>query len=317
MDRRAVECLTTWHASLERYQHGLPARGSVTAALIVLQRLQESYDLSIASHVADGGSQIAGLSADAVSRILSRFGEARVLSKTGGRSNRGARGDIERLLERIAGLQLEGLDPPARNAVLQEMQGFVVDNFIRAYFDLRRIKAVFDPNATTRQLIRRILDEAATRGQTGIVAQHLVGAKLSLTFGRGAVANESVSAGDDQTNRRGDFELGNTVFHVTVSPLPALLEKCSAALEQGYRVYLLVDDDNLAGARQNVELVCAGRIAVESIESFVSTNVDELSEFLTAKLAPGFRSLLEEYNRRVDEVESDKSLLIDLPDNVC
>jgi hypothetical protein len=52
------------------------------------------------------------------------------------------------------------------------------------------------------------------------------------------------------------------------------------------------------------------------MESFIATNIDELSEFDGEKLVSGLRRLLETYNRRVDEVELDKSLLIEIPRNL-
>jgi hypothetical protein len=59
-----------------------------------------------------------------------------------------------------------------------------------------------------------------------------------------------------------------------------------------------------------------GRVAVESIESFVSQNIEEISAFTKKRLPEGLRRLLEEYNRRVDEIEVDKSMLIDIPRNL-
>ena len=92
--------------------------------------------------------------------------------------------------------------------------------------------------------------------------------------------------------------------------MPELFEKCKDNLERGLRVYLLVPDAIAIGRRQNTALVAGGRIAVESIESFVATNVDELCEFDGNRLKSGFRRLLETYNARVDGVELDKSMLI-------
>jgi hypothetical protein len=54
----------------------------------------------------------------------------------------------------------------------------------------------------------------------------------------------------------------------------------------------------------------------EAIESFVATNIDELSEFDGEKLKPRFRRLLEKYNERVNAIELDKSTLIDIPPNL-
>ena len=45
----------------------------------------------------------------------------------------------------------------------------------------------------------------------------------------------------------------------------------------------------------------------------MAQNIDELATFAKGQLLQGFRALLEAYNRRVDAVESDKSVLIDIP----
>ncbi|MGH9690037.1 MAG: DUF4928 family protein, partial [Candidatus Acidiferrales bacterium] len=96
-----------------------------------------------------------------------------------------------------------------------------------------------------------------------------------------------------------------------------VIEKCKTNLEAGRRAYLLVPDDLLIGTRQNAELLAQGRIAVESIESFVGQNIEELSTFSLGQIAERFRRLLELYNHRVNEVESDKSMLIELPPNLA
>ena len=80
--------------------------------------------------------------------------------------------------------------------------------------------------------------------------------------------------------------------------------------------YLLVPEQKVMGARQNAETVAPGRIAGESIESFVSQNLEELSAFSSEQLAAQFRQLLETYHRRVDEAQEDKSLMVDIPPNL-
>jgi hypothetical protein len=158
--------------------------------------------------------------------------------------------------------------------------------------------------------------QARETGKEGPLAQHLVGAKLELRFPKIAIGNESYSTADDQLGRPGDFCIGDTAFHVTVAPMPALYEKCRKNVDDGFRVYLLVPDRTLSGARQNADLILPGKIAVESIESFVSQNIEELSDFSKQKLAAGFRQLIETYNKRVDVCEIDKSMLIELPKNL-
>jgi hypothetical protein len=59
-----------------------------------------------------------------------------------------------------------------------------------------------------------------------------------------------------------------------------------------------------------------GRIAVTSVEGFVSQNLDEMGEFAVGQSMLQLKNLLETYNNRVSAVETDKSLLIKLPSNL-
>lgn len=179
-----------------------------------------------------------------------------------------------------------------------------------------QIQIKMDPDLTTWHNISNMLSIAREIGKEGPLAQHLVGAKLELRFPKIKIGNESYSTADDQLGRPGDFCIGDTAFHVTVAPMPALYQKCQKNVDDGYRVYLLVPDRTLNGARQNADLILPGKVAVESIESFVSQNIEELSDFSKQKLAAGFRQLLETYNKRVDVCEIDKSMLIELPKNL-
>ena len=52
---------------------------------------------------------------------------------------------------------------------------------------------------------------------------------------------------------------------------------------------------------------------MESIESFVSQNVEELSDFAGGNVSRNLRTLLAMYNMRVAEVETDLSLQIRIP----
>ena len=57
----------------------------------------------------------------------------------------------------------------------------------------------------------------------------------------------------------------------------------------------------------------SGKIVVDLIESFVSQNLEELSVFSRGKMLENFRALVEVYNNRVNEVEIDKPLLLEIP----
>lgn len=98
--------------------------------------------------------------------------------------------------------------------------------------------------------------------------------------------------------------------------MSAVYVKCKSNISQGYKPFLLVQDSKLIGTRQIAEQVSEQQIAVESIESFISQNINELSHFEKENLTTNFKNLIEIYNLRVNEVETDKSLMIELPSNL-
>ena len=210
---------------------------------------------------------------------------------------------------------LERLSPEDRSIFLTEIQDFVGDS-VTEYPSRQRLTFVYEPAQSTRRLIQEFLSVAAAHGKEGPVAEYIVGAKLQLRFPDIEVRNVSFSTADTQLGEPGDFYIRDTVFHVTVAPMNPVYDKCKANLDQGLRVYLLVPDGKVAGTRQNVEGIIPGRVGVESIESFVAQNLDELGTFSNMGLRQELLKLFEMYNRRVNEVESDKSMLIEIPPNL-
>jgi len=313
---RALQVFKTWYEKLSIHKpSGGPARGTIGAALVVLDRLKIDFDLNLESHRAAGQSQIKGASGAAVARILARYGENRPFIKEGGRTNRGGPGDVGKMLEAIGVVRLEQLTAVERNEVIEYLQLFLVEK-VREYHNQQRLKVVYNPSQSTWQSISDLLALAGDTGKEGPVAQYLIGAKLQLRFPHVQIENESYSTADDQLGRPGDFLVGDTAFHVTVAPMPAVYEKCKRNMEEGLRVYLLVPDRCLVGARQNAETIAPGKISVESIESFVGQNIEELSVFSRDRIVEGFHRLLETYNQRVNATEIDKSMLIEIPRNL-
>lgn len=311
------KAFTDWYNSLKvvKANNG-PANGSIATALVVLARLKnEDYNLEFGAHVAEGGMQIRGASGAAVAAILKEFGEERPFAKEGGRTNRGGPAEIKSLLEALKLLKLENKSQSTRNEVLHLMIQFLVDR-VNEFHNRQKIKLTFNPALSTWHIVHNFLAEATAEGKAGYVAQHLVGAKLELRFPNIEVSNEGGSTADLQTQRPGDFLIGHTAFHVTVAPMPPVFEKCRDNIRQGFKPFLLVPDSKLIGARQIAEQTSEQQIAVESIESFVSQNINEISNFDKDKLTGSFKELVHVYNRRVDEVETDKSLMMDLPSNL-
>jgi hypothetical protein len=195
---------------------------------------------------------------------------------------------------------------------LQSCQRFIVDK-IREFHCQERIKIVFEPMGTIRDLVCQILDKAKEKGQSGQVAQYLVGAKLALRFPDLKISNDSYSTADQQLGRAGDFLVKDTAFHVTVSPMGKVYDRCKQNAEEGLRAYLLVTDEHVQSVRAFAQERVDGRVAVESIESFVGQNVDEMASFSQDQLVAKIHELLTIYNERVDKTEIDKSVMIEIP----
>lgn len=234
----------------------------------------------------------------------------------GGRTNRGLRGDIEAMLAALDSLKLDRIAERERVEFLESCQRLLVEQ-VREWHNRQRIEIVFDPSTTTRDLVRQILATAKEREQSGQVAQYLVGAKLALRFPNADVPNQSYSTADQQLGRAGDFVLQDTAFHVTMTPMDKVYERCRKNVEQGMRAYLLVPDDHVQSARARAKDEIPGRVAVESIESFVGQNVEEMAAFSQAQLNAKPLELLQVYNQRVDAVEVDKSVMIEIPPNLA
>ncbi len=315
---QALHSLRNWWDALPTYKqnNGLPAQGTLAGALVLLDRLQDSYSLAFENHIADGGAQILGLGRPKTAQILARFDKPPLFLKECGRTNMGLPSDIRALLYLLAPLHLDALPQAERNAILIEMQRWLVLEKVSEYFNRERVKFSYVPEQTAWQTVHDILAAAKLVGKEGQVAQYLVGAKLALRFPDLTVRNDLYSTSDVQSGLPGDFVLGSTVFHVTISPMPAHYDKCRTNVQAGYDVYLLVPDRLVVGARQNTEGLLPGRISVQSLESFISQNLEELSHFARSERTAGFRALLQTYNARVDAIETDKSLLIEIPHNL-
>jgi hypothetical protein len=310
----ALQALGKWFEALNVYG-GFPAKGTISGALVVLERLKSEFSLDIDAHTAKGGSQVSGASGDAVKRILAEFGETRPFVSEGGRTNRGLRGDIKSMLQALSIADLASLTSEQRQPVLIECQRFLVGQ-VREFHNRQRLRFIYDRNRSTRQCVMDILAAARLNGKEGPVAQYLIGAKLKVRFPDKEIENKSYSTADAQQNRPGDFLLGTSAIHVTVAPMSPVFAKCQRNIHDGLRAYLLVPEKLLQGARQNAELNVSGPLEVESIESFVAQNILEVSEFSSELLAKQFLRLLQIYNERVNAVEMDKSMLIEIPQSL-
>jgi hypothetical protein len=173
---KSLSELQTWYDKLPLFS-GAPARGTIAAALWVLERLRSDFDLEMESHRAAGGAQIKGISPVNVAAILGRYGETRQFLKEGGRTNRGGPGAIEAMLRAIEAAQISALPHDQRIEILDHLQRFLVDK-VREYHGRESIKPIYNATETTRQFIAEILCKANQVRKRGPVAQHLVRGSL-------------------------------------------------------------------------------------------------------------------------------------------
>ena len=288
------------------------SRGNIAGGLVILENLRENFDLDIEAHKATGSDQLRNASRQNVQKILARFGEERILSQEGGRTNRGLMNNLELLLQALADAGMAQLPLDSRECEIGKMQAILADK-ARDVFNAEKISFDYRRDMTSREIVGAILASAGKRLRTGEVAEYLVGAKLSLRFPDYDIRNSAASAADRQMAEQGDFQINDCVFHVSVAPNSGHYDKCLRNLADGLRVFLLVSDGVLVGARQNAQQDTNSRVSVESIESFVSQNIEELSDFAGEKVAHNIRRLLDRYNQRVEEVEADLSLQIRIP----
>ena len=294
--------------------------GLANGGLQLIEVFRAHYPLKAEDYTSKGGTQVKGLSGRSGDRIISRFmANAPKLGTEAGRTSRGVFPKVARLAEALNSLEknLRSVSLGERARLADQMQEWIVNNPIRSYFGRKKLRPALSTASSAVYNVGEILDLARRRSQIGEVSQHLIGAKLALRFPKLDVPNFSYSTADSVTNRPGDFLIGSTVFHVTVSVSRELITKCADNLRDGYRAIILVPEGARVGASQLIMTEGLGdRVSALSIEGFVGQNVEELGDFDQQRASKRFRELLEEYNERVADAEPDPSLQIQIPNRL-
>jgi len=309
----AIEVFESWMDRHEGPESGLPYRGRNYAALVTLNRLLEDYNLDRSKHKTPTGSSVKRLTHHNVSGILESFGETRDPLEEAGRTSRGTLDAVEDLLGSLQNTDLDKLSYESRYDVLERMMEMCVE-VEQEYHERARVEFEYRPSDSAPLVIGAIINAAGKK--RGAVAQHLVGAKLDLRLENESIPAHSAYTADDQTGRRGDFNINDTVFHITVSPKDSVYEKCESDVNNGFGVYLLVPEQVRTAAKETVENMYSNHINVKSIESFVGQNIDEIAEFSESLFNDKMKKLIKCYNERVDGAEANKSIMIEMPPNL-
>lgn len=303
--RKARGILEKWLESCRR--NGKLSRNTISVGIVILDSLRAKCPLDRSEIISDGG-EISG-ARSALGGILEKYGIPGFLKEA---TTRQVHQDGQRLLESLKyGKIFQDISPPQRDAILADLIEILLGE-ARTWIARQHLKMTCSREMAPGAWIGEILDQA--RGRSGgRVEQHLVGAKLTRAHPNIDVPVHPGTAADVQTGRAGDFQVGTTVYHVTAAPGPGVVEKCRANIHAGLSPVLLVPLAEKPRAELRAEdLGMSGRITIVGIEDFLAINIIELSDGERQEFIGVMRDIVNEYNRRIEEVETDKSLRIDL-----
>lgn len=300
------QVLSVWLRSCTR--HGKVSRNTVAIGIVVLDHLRRASPVARREIISQGG-EVSG-ARSGLKKILEQYGIPRDYLKEV--TTRQGHQDGQKLLEQLEwGSRLAEMPDNERDELLLELV-----NVLKAFADewLRRqnLKLDLDRRNAPTTWVSIILDNAKGRSG-GVVEQQLVGAKLTRRLKNSTIPNHPAHAADRQTERAGDFVIAQLVYHVTAAPSRDVLQKCARNLGLGLHPVLLVPSEQENRARilaqdEGIEK----DLAIISIESFVATNILEIAVEESKDLFSILKEIVEIYNRRLSEVETDLSLLIEV-----
>ncbi|MCU7367633.1 DUF4928 family protein [Pantoea stewartii] len=310
-----LEAAKDWYEN-QRAQNGSMNTNVMNAGLIVSRMMADGMPITDERLYSDGKSQVRGLSGPAIAKILEQHGETRIFTREGGRTSRGTVFLAAAIRDVLNDTAISVRDPVDVVYVSSQLEIFFTKCVRLDYFDKQRITVDIDHTKPLSSVVNDILRAAAERSDkpTGAVLQHLVGAKLQLRFPEEKIGSDRANAADMHTDREGDFQVGTTAFHVTTAPMEKLIARCVENKIAGYRPVILTTESKVQAARQMADNVgMSEQISVQSAEIFIGTNIEEISTYDGDRIREGLAKLIRTYNSRIEQIEIDKSLMIDEP----
>lgn len=127
MPASVLEAFDAWYGGLRTYERTKsPSRGTINAALVVLERLKEDCNLHLDSHRVPGGAQIQGAVGEMAAKILARYGETRPFVSQAPAGNRRGPGEIARMLSVLDEFHVCRLPTDLRVQLLEGLQEYLV-----------------------------------------------------------------------------------------------------------------------------------------------------------------------------------------------
>lgn len=306
----ALGILQTWLASCTRGNK--VSRNTIAVGIVVLDHLRSaSQRMHVVERedVVSPGGEIRGARSGLSSLLLKYEIPVRFLKEA---TTRQAHQDGQRLFEAFEwGVMYTTLPQEHQEQLWQGLLAHL-KTLADEWFQRENLKPDIDRRQAPTAWLRTIVEEA--KGKSGgVVEQHLVGAKLERRFKHLTIDNHPAHAADQQTSRNGDFRISNNVYHVTASPGPLVMKKCARNLQDGLRPILLIPDEQKTKAKvfaeeANIDL----QLTIISIEDFVSLNIIEMAIEDSSDVFSILKTVIETYNRRLSEVETDLSLRIEI-----
>ena len=306
IEQRIATNIKEWLKS--RHKGGRVSRNTVATAIVVLDHLLERCPVSREDVISRGGG-IRG-ARSGLSGVLARHSVSPDYLK-----------EVTTCQSTTDGLQFfELLDwgkglirirEPRRSRFLREQIGIFVGLALE-WLNAKSLSPRLDRAASPSHWIAAIL-EAAKGRSSGVVEQHLVGAKLKCRLPTVDIPNQPAHAPDIQTAREGDFALFECVYHVTAAPSRGVIDKCNSNLKTGKHPILLVPKIMEYGARALAqEEGIDSRITLLSIEDFLSVNIIEIAASEAKDFFSVLREIVAVYNDRLGKAETDLSLRIEI-----
>ena len=295
-----------------RDEYAIRGKGPLCVALVVTRHAKDlGLPLDPAQLLAESRGQVKGLGKAAVQGILKAHDISGILAHEGGRTSRGSVANMQAYVSFLNQLC------QYRHVDLDDIEDWWVEQ-VREFFRGQPFLLHLDPGKSVRHVIQDLIGQADRRQSesgglavTGVLLQHLVGAKLAILIGN-EVVQHGASVADQSTGRIADFDLPETAIHVTTAPTEGLLRKCRANAESGRRPVIITIAEKVAFASTlALQEGIQDRVDVLDIEQFLAANLLEHSGFRSDK-EPTAARLIDKYNEIVDSCETDPSLRIQL-----
>jgi len=303
---QAQAALQSWITSCTR--KGKVSRNTVAIGIVVLDHLRRAIPVTEESALS-AGREIKG-ARSGLQTILHSYGIPSSYLKEV--TTRQAHQDGQRLFEALQwGALLLPVAETDRDAILIELIE-QLKTYASEWLARKNLNLAIDRRESPTAWISLIV-ESAKSVSGGVVEQHLIGAKLAKRHKEMPVPNHPAHAADQQTARAGDFTIKKTVYHVTATPSRRVIEKCVENVKAGLHPILLVpsEQEYRAKALAQEEQIDKS-LAIISIEAFVALNIIEMAIDSDKDLFQVLEEIIETYNQRLVQVETDMSLRIDL-----